>query len=264
MCTKVLQVIRLTVVAGLIAGLTGCATSEKQISVASASSKSCAQRGNEESDKQAEKEKRAEDQAKDERQHAKLERGLEIAHRGVEKARMAQAHSEVEQAVALAKAERELNLETQRLHIFMERTAPERIEQAKLGLVRAEDRVKENEEELRQLEMMYAEEDFADQTKEIVLERGRRRLQRSQRDLELRRESLATLTERTIPLETAEHESKVENKARDLEKARRTAEACQLAKHIDLMKAEAEVARLEAEIAALDEKMEKRRKEGEK
>ena len=70
----------------------------------------------------------------------------------------------------------------------------------------------EAQQELEQLELMYSEEEFADQTKEIVLERGRRRLERTQRDLELRRADFATLQEQTLPVERREHELRVVDK----------------------------------------------------
>ncbi len=211
-----------------------------------------------------EKEKQAEEDAKDARKLAKFGRDLDVARQKVIQARMAREHAEAQHAVTVAQAEQELELETQRLRTFTERSVPNRIEWSRLALVRAEDRVKENGEELKQLEMMYAEEDFADQTKEIVLERGRRRLERSQRDLELRREDFAILTEKTIPMETAEHELKVEQNTKGLEKARRDAEAATIEKKIGLMSGAAEVARLEAELEAHREKMEKTRRDREK
>ena len=216
------------------------------------------------SDQASEEEKFAEEEAKDARQHAKLDRDIAIAHERLAQARLTQAHAEIENGVTVAKAERELALETERLHVFTGLTAPNRIQQAQLDLVRAEDRATEAREEFEQLQKMYAEDDFADGTKEIVLERGRRRLERSQEDLRLRRDRFTILTEKTIPLEAADHEWKVEQKQQAVEKAHRAADSSALDKHIAGMKAEAEVASLEAEIATLDEKIAKRRKEHEK
>jgi hypothetical protein len=203
------------------------------------------------------------ERAKDARKLAKLERDVAIACESVARAQMACGHSELEHAGQLANAELELDLARQRLQNFTERVAPNRIEWARLGLVRAEDRVKEAAEELRQLEMMYAEDDFADGTKEIVLERGRRRLERARRDLELRREDLDILTTKTLPLEQDEHEQRVAQKTRSLEKAHRSAEAAHLDKQIALLKAESRVAQLEADIDAHHEEMERKRKKRE-
>jgi hypothetical protein len=205
----------------------------------------------ESSDQQDEKEEKlrqAEDDAKDARTLAKLERDLHVAGERLLGARLGKTHAAEKNAAALANAERELNLEQQRFRTFTERSAPNRIERAKLELTKAQDRATEAEEELRQLEMMYAADDFADQTKEIVLERGRRRLERSKRDLELRREEFAILTEMTIPQETADRELKVQKKTQELDQARREVEASKLAKQIERARAEAEIANLEAQI----------------
>ena len=195
-----------------------------------------------------EKLRQAEDDAKDARKLAKLERELAAAGERLARTQLGHAHAKAEQGVALAQAMRELELERQRFDIFVNRSSPNRIENARLSLARAQDRATEAEEELKQLEMMYAEDDFADQTKEIVLERGRRRLERSKRDLELRNEDFAILTELTIPLETAEHKLKVEQKTRSLDKARRSAEASQLDQKIELFKAEGTIIQAQGEI----------------
>ena len=181
-----------------------------------------------------------------------------IARQKLVKAQVAAEHAQIQNQIAVAEAEGELELEQRRLAAFRDRSAPSRIEWSRLGLLRAEDRVKEAEEELTQLKLMYAEEDFADQTKEIVLERGRRRLERSRRDLELRTEDHAILTDETIPTEQREHELNVEKKTEALHKIRRDAEASALDNQIQITSAEAEVARLEAEIEALRAKTAKR------
>ena len=275
MYTHCLTVVRLIAVAALTVGLAGCATAgpraEPVAAGGGASAEKPAESGAgeavktaEEAEKKAkEKEKQAEQEAEDARKLAKLERDLAVARQRVVRARMDAEHAEGEHKATLDNAQQELALELMRQSIFTERSAPNRIEWSKLGLLRGQDRVLEAQEELRQLELMYAEEDFADQTKEIVLHRSRRRLERSNRDLDLRREDAAILTDKTIPLETAEHEGRVMQKTAALDKARRATEASRLDKQIALMSAEAEVARLEAEIDALGEKMEKRQKERE-
>ncbi len=167
-------------------------------------------------------------------------------------------HAEAQNATAVTRAVRELEIEQQKLAILAETTGPNRVDRAKLELLGAEDRAAEDDEELKQLEMLYAKEEFADQTKEIVLERGRRRLTRSQRDLELRRQELAVLTDKTLPLETTEQQAKVESKEQGLEQVRREAEASRMDRRIAVLKAEAEVAKAEADLQALREKIDQR------
>ena len=97
----------------------------------------------------------------------------------------------------------------------------------------------------------HGDEEFADQTKDIVIERAHRRLQRSERDLKLRKADLANLQDRTIPVELTEHRLKVEAQERELEKLERDIEATRLSKRIAIMSAEFEVTRLQAELADL-------------
>ncbi len=210
-----------------------------------------------------EAERQADEYVKDARQLAKLQRDRAIAGQRVAQARLAQFHAEIQHDVAVADALQDLELERRRSEKFLEHAVPSRIKWSELSLARAGDRVQEATEELDQLEKMYAEEDFADGTKEIVLERGRRSLKRSQEDLELRRADHATLVEKTLPLEKTEHEQGVEKKTMAAEQAQLQAEAARLEKNINVMSAESELARIDSEIDALQEKMEKRRKERE-
>lgn len=203
-------------------------------------------------------------ETKNTRKLAKLERDLNIASERLAKSRMSEAHAAIAQKVAVAKAGREFELEAQRSKTFRERAVPNRLAWAELRLAQAQDRVKDAEEELHQLGLMYAEEHFADQTKEIVLQRSRRRLERSHRDLELRVEDHAILTEKTIPLELTEHEQKVEQKERTLENARRDAESSKLDKRIAVMSAESDVVRVGVELKSIEEEMERARSKHEK
>jgi hypothetical protein len=189
------------------------------------------------------------------RKRARLARQMAIAAEKVKKARLAQAHQQAEDQDKVARKRTERELAATKLEDFEEHNAPQRIEEARLALHRAEDRVKEAQEELAQLEMMYAEEDLADKTREIVLERGRRRLERARRELELQRTALANLEEHDLPREAAEMRAQATDKASELENLQRTAETNLLDKQIAVMEAEAEVARLEEEIEELDEEV---------
>ncbi|MCH7814168.1 MAG: hypothetical protein IID40_09130 [Planctomycetes bacterium] len=206
-------------------------------------------------------EERAEEDANDARKLAKLDRDIDLARAKLHRAQMASHQAATQHEVALAKAEREHALQQQRLATFRERSVPNRIAWAQLRLTRAEDSLKETREELAQLEALYAADEFADGTKEIVLDRGRRRLERSKRDFELRREDFAILTEKTIPAETIDQELKLEQKVQALAKARREAEASELDKKIGLHGAENGVAKLEEDIQAHTEAMARRQRE---
>ena len=212
--------------------------------------------------KEEELEKKHKELEKKERKLAKLERDLRVAHLKLEKAELSMAHSEHRHEVAIGKAEVELELTVRRLETYNERNVPSRLAWTELHLRGAEDRVNEAREDLEQLERTYSEEEeFADQTKEIVLERGRRRLERSQRDLELRHADAETLKEATIPIERREHELRVENAEQSLRRTRENVEPGMIDQRIALINAEGEIIRIEHEIDDLREEMEEAEKE---
>jgi hypothetical protein len=200
----------------------------------------------------------------EERKIVKLERDLRVARHKLEKTRLSTEHNTLCNAAALTKAEAELELSKRRLKTFDEQTAPSRVAWGELALQGAQDRFQEAQEELEQLELMYKEDEFADQTKEIVLERGRRRLERSQRDLELRRIDFATLQEQTLPVERQEHELGVTDKEEALKRVHERAETSVIDQEIDLINAEGEIIRLEQEMDDAHERTEELKAEIEK
>jgi len=108
----------------------------------------------------------------------------------------------------------------------------------------------EAKEELEQLEMMYKNQDLADMTKEIVIRRGKRRVERATQRLALQEREHQRLEQNTLPLERTKLAGEVEEKTRDLERARRTSESSLLDRRIALMSAESDVVRIETELAA--------------
>jgi len=205
--------------------------------------------------KEADLKKKRKEVRQQERKIVKLERELEVARLNLEKAKLAAEFAELRDAAGVAKAEFELELAERRLQTFTERTAPARIAWGELNLQRAEDGATEAREELDQLELMYREEEFADKTKEIVLERGRRRLERTLRDLELQRADFATLGEQTLPVERAEHEQAVVEKREALQRARENVRTGAIEQKVGLLNAEGEIMRLEHELADAREEL---------
>jgi hypothetical protein len=203
-------------------------------------------------DKQAEEAKKTRER---ERKLAKLERSLEVARLNLSKANLALEHGETQFEDSLVKTEAELEMSKTRLADFTEFASPNRVARAELGLQQAEDGFTEAQEELYQLELMYRDEQFADQTKEIVIERAKRRLERAQRDLEIRREELKALVDRTLPLEQRELELAVRQHERDLEQAQRSHQTTVIEQKVAILNAEAELDRLEIELSDLREEI---------
>jgi hypothetical protein len=206
---------------------------------------------------------KAENDEDKELKRAKLQRSLDVAREKVERSEMALAHQLADTQAILANAERAHELAVRKLRVFQDQDAPLRLDQARLSHQRAEDYAQEQQEELQQLEMMYTEEDLADKTAEIVLNRGRRRLERAQRALELETIELTNLEEHHLPMEQADLQKDVDEKARSLEQARRKGELDRLDQEIAVMEAKAEVTGLEAELATLEKELKKEEVRGE-
>jgi hypothetical protein len=183
---------------------------------------------------------------------AKLERELNVAQRNLRKAEQAVSNQKADNDVAIHRAEVEHQIAVSKLKKLEERDAPLRVAEARLHLRGSEDGHKEAEEELAQLEMMYAEEDLADKTREIVLNRGRRRLERARTGLANQQTSIENLEKHTLPLETAESRNQVEQKAEALAAARRAAAVNMMDKETAVVTAKNEIARIEQDMAELE------------
>lgn len=112
-----------------------------------------------------------------------------------------------------------------------------------LSLDRGRQRVKESKEELDELEKMYAQEEFADLTKELVLSRGRSALEMAQRDLELTEKRAAQSREFEWPRKERELKEKVASTQRALDEAKARAEKGAIERKLALMEAEEAVAK---------------------
>lgn len=199
--------------------------------------------------------------AKAERKETKLQRALDVARMKVEQSRMAMDQTLDKKRHALEKAERALDMEERKFATFQEDELKSRIAWSELRLQQGQDRLMEDREELQQLEQMYSSDDFADGTKEIVLERGRRRLERSEKDAELRLLDQQVLISKTIPIETAEFELKLDDKRRALTEAREDLQEAELDARIKMTQAEGAVREAEDDLATHREETAKKVRE---
>ena len=164
---------------------------------------------------------------------AKAEGDVEGARRGVLKAE-----------AELAKAERSL--------AAFEAGVSLRIEEKELALARSVGRADDAKLELAELEAMYAEEEFAEMTKELVIQRGRRAVELSDRALTLERAKLSELRENTLPKERGSLQVAVENARRSLEGAREKVTQAELSVELSLARAEAKVSKARKALEELE------------
>jgi hypothetical protein len=180
----------------------------------------------------------------------RLERQLQIATDRANVARVQEREQGAANTQSIARAESELkDLEDQLADV--ERVSmPSRVAKAKLDLSMARDALAEQEEELAQLEMTYKEGDFADKTREIVLNRGKRRVERAKERLEIQARDAEALEQTVLPHEHDRLARQIELKRHDLERAHRDADMQLQEKHIAVAAADLEVMRAESELAA--------------
>jgi len=110
--------------------------------------------------------------------------------------------------------------------------------EAQLKLDQATGRATDAEAELAELESMYEDEEFAEKTKELVLNRGRRSLDHARRGLEIQEQKLQQLVEYELPKEQYEKEMAVTEAEQKLAQSTRGLELARLKGKASMTKAE--------------------------
>lgn len=133
-------------------------------------------------------------------------RELETARQKLEIARLETEQQMLQARQAVTDAEHELAKAQEELAHFLAEAMPRQVRSAELGLTGARDGVRETEEEMAQLEMMYGQDELADATAEIVLARTRRRLELGRARLVLEEQEFAALRDFRLPWDRKDKE----------------------------------------------------------
>jgi len=192
------------------------------------------------------------DQESSPKQLATAKRELGNANKKLDAARMRLKQAEGDDRAALLRLDAERALAEAELKQFDEQDAPNRIAQKRLETQSVRDQLADDQEELRQLEMMYAAEDLADQTKQIVLQRGKRRLVRSQDRLGVEERELAVFEQFTLPRERSKLELAVTAATRAVESEKASFAITKLEKEVEISDAEDAVKHGEAQVARIE------------
>ena len=165
--------------------------------------------------------------------------------------------NELDSRRAVEDAERALELARMDLVNFQKVVRELESSERALDLDRARQNVHESEQELVELEAMYKNEQFAGTTKELVLTRGRTRLEMSRRAYEHAQRRAAQLKDFDHPKREHELALAVDKAEKSLLDAKAKAERAVVQRKLDAMKAEHAVedaqraiAKLESEVAA--------------
>ena len=179
-----------------------------------------------------------------------LEHKLEIARAKLEKTRLEQEVAVMQHETSVRHAQAGVELAQAALARFREADAPAQLASEELDLRSAKDRAMEAQEELKQIEIMYAEQDLDDLTAEFVVSRGRRSAERAQARIAIEEAKLASLRDREHPQKMRELELALDKARIELKKLEMQGEIGRRERAIALQEAENEIAELEHELVA--------------
>lgn len=180
-----------------------------------------------------------------------LERKLQLAESRLENANLELQAQETSAKNSTENLTKELKIAEVKFTQFMDLDAPNRIAQAELNLQRTRDYAEEAEEELKQIEIMYKDQDLEDMTAEFVIKRGKRNAERRKQAIAIEERKLQSLREHEIPREWNSLELDVEKKKKALKQAELDNQIKRQQKEIAIRKIEAEIADLKDEMANL-------------
>lgn len=148
----------------------------------------------------------------------RIEREMEVASARLAVARLEQEAFEQKHKAELQQARAEMELAQAKLALFREEEAPRRLASERLDLQQVKDRAQEAADELKQIEIMYEDQDLDDVTAEFVVSRGRRHAARAAARIEIEEGALRALEERELPREEQQLQLEVDKAAAHLRK----------------------------------------------
>lgn len=145
----------------------------------------------------------------------------ELPQRDTER-RIAALTARVKSMAVLAardKATYDAETATKALEHFLEKQRPRELDEHQIRIDRSTHRAEHAKDEYDELVSMYAEDEFAKSTKELVLKRGRRSLEMAERDLAVAKQEFEEFRGFTLPRRESELQRKVADARRELRKA---------------------------------------------
>lgn len=184
---------------------------------------------------------------------AALERKIAITELKLSQAKLDQDAQAKSSQKAVDFAQEELEMAQAKQAQYETLDAPNRKARGELDLKRAEDRTAEAAEELKQLEIMYDEQDLEDMTAEFVISRGRRNAERAEMSLAIQRKELEALTAHEMPREQRALQLAVARQTTALEKAKADAESSRIKHEIAVKSAESDLTELREKLEKMAE-----------
>lgn len=180
------------------------------------------------------------------------ESALELAKLSLASAHMAAELSGLEVHSDIEVSGRELEQARKDIKSFAE-SAALRLRESTANMRRAEVRLEEQAQEMQELEAMYAEEEFAEMTKELVLARGRHQIEAATEVLEISRARHALLEESELVAERSKHEVGLHKAELALRKAELAGKMHELKSRRSILEAEESLRKAERALNGEDE-----------
>jgi len=173
---------------------------------------------------------------------------LELASIRLKRAQMDLDQHKIESAAAGDKARTDVADAQKELDHFVNVEMPQKKARAQLDLQQATDFTTDQEEEMQQLELMYQKDDLADKTKEIVLARGKRRLERARQSLALQQKDLDDLVNVQQPQQRQKLELALKESQAALQRAEFAAQSGEIDKQMAVRSQQIEVEKQQREL----------------
>lgn len=158
---------------------------------------------------------------------------------------------------AVMAAQVELEKARHELEHFVSHVKPTEIEERRISFTSQTQYSEEAKDELAELESMYQADEFAKTTKELVLKRGRRKVELAERNLAIAARNLEVLEKQTLPRKEEDLKRKLADAERALQRATRDLEKTALELELAQRKSDDKRSDLVEEIAEMKAKLAK-------
>jgi hypothetical protein len=187
----------------------------------------------------------------------KKERELEYAKLQFQITQLELAADERAQQNSIADAERGVRHAREELDDYLKSQKALEAAERILGMDQQKEGLRQTQQEYDELESMYKDEDFAKKTKELVLSRGKARLDFSKRGLDLSTARRDFQEKVSLPRKERDLNEALEKASKGLEEARGAVERKKLANQLQLMRAKDSLDDLQKEVDKLKKPAEK-------
>jgi hypothetical protein len=216
-----------------------------------------AAQGGGDKDKKSEAEKKADERQAKEKELRNKKRELDYARIALQTGAIDREMRTLAADRALANARHEFEKATADLDVFTKAQSAREKDEKQLGIDSQTYRAEEAKDEQAELESMYKDDEFAKKTKELVLKRGKRQVELSDRSLALAKREQEQLEKHTLPDRERDLRHKLEEARLDVGKAELEQRKAALELDVQRRQAEDKVHDLEQDVKELEQKLAK-------